>query len=319
MNKGYVSGFNSLIKSAHPDMDRLADRFRGDLAVFAVLAVLCAMGVYYYGMRAAAVAGVCAFTALAADIFCLILCRKHLQPRDLSPLITGLSIACMLPACVPYTIAAAACLFAVCAAKHPFGGRGCEIICPAAAGYIFAELSFPQQMGSYPRPFEPLSMSNIVPEQLYRSMSGSLSGDISDLELLVGATPGTLGCTGAVTVIVCVIVLVFIGALPGGIVIPEIAIFAAYTFSVTGMGGIFRCPVDIFAAALLSCGGHIPSKVSSRIIFGIISGVLIIMIREMSTLSYPAVYAAVIAAPFAFLLDTADDPDAATDKKSTKE
>ena len=79
MNKGYVSGFNSLIKSAHPDTDRPFHRFRGDLAVFAVLAVLCAMGVYYYGMRAAAVAGVCAFTAWAADIFCLILCRKHLQ------------------------------------------------------------------------------------------------------------------------------------------------------------------------------------------------------------------------------------------------
>lgn len=309
MNNRSVRDFSSFIKDADPGNENQLIGSRSHMSVLAVLAVLCAMGVYYYGTRAAAVAGVCLISSWTADAVCLIIRRRHLHFDDISSLITGLSIACLLPASVPYTTAAAACIFAICIAKHPFGGRGCEIICPAAAGYIFAELSFKAEVTYYPRPFAPLSMSNNVQEQLYRAFSGGSSGDLSDLELLVGASPGTLGCTGAVTVIVCILVLIFTGSVPAGAVIPEIAVYSAYILIFSGTGGILRCPVDLFAAAILSSGGHVPQKNSSRVMFGIISGLLIIIISEISALNYPAVYAAVIAAPFAFLTDGRQAPE----------
>lgn len=268
-----------------------------------VLLVLCAMGVYCYGARAAAVAGVCGASCIAADIVCLILRKKRLHIHDLTALNTGLAVACLLPASVPYTIAAGICVFAVCICRQPFGGRGCEIICPAAAGYIFAELSFSAQVNFYPKPFEPLSLANTVTDPLYRAFSESVSGGVfSELELLVGSMPGSLGCTGAVTVMVCAAAVIFIGAYPRSVIIPELSVFLGYIF-LFGSKSLAACAVDIFAIAFLSCGGHIPQKISGRIIFGIISGIFVIIISEISALRYPAVYACVIAAPFAFLAD----------------
>lgn len=273
------------------------------LPVLALLLVMCAMGVYYYGVRAAAVAAVCGGSCLAADIVCLVLCGKRLHISDLSPLITGLSIACLLPACVPYTVAAGACVFAECIVKHPFGGRGCEIICPAAAGYIFSELSFSRSLNLYPKPFEPLGLANIVSEPLYRASSGgAFGGEFSGLEMLVGNTPGTLGCTGAVIVMVCGAAVIFTGAYPRSVIIPEAALFIGYIL-ISGNKSPAACAVDIFAVSFLSCGGHIPKKTLGRIIFGIISGIIIIIVSEISGLRFPAVYACVIAAPFAFLAD----------------
>ncbi|MCM1578664.1 MAG: RnfABCDGE type electron transport complex subunit D, partial [Ruminococcus sp.] len=151
----------------------LPEGFAAECWRTAILLMLCGMGVYYYGMRAAAVTGVCAGSCMAADMVCLILRKKRLHIHDLSALDTGLAIACLMPAGVPYTIAAGACVFAVCIAKAPFGGRGCEIVCPAAAGYIFAEMSFPRQMSLYPKPFEPLGLSNTVTEPLYSAFSSA--------------------------------------------------------------------------------------------------------------------------------------------------
>nr|MDE6593982.1 RnfABCDGE type electron transport complex subunit D [Oscillospiraceae bacterium] len=230
---------------------KLPEGFGAESSLTAVLLVLCAMGVYYYGPRAAAVAFVCAASCLGADIVCLILRKKRLHIHDLSPIVTGLAIACLLPASVPYTIAAGACVFAVCIAKAPFGGRGCEIICPAAAGYIFAELSFYRQMHFYPKPFEPLGLENTVTEPLYRAFSGGvLSGEFSELELLVGSTPGTLGCTGAVTVMVCGAAVIFMGAYPRSVIIPEAAVFLGYIF-LFGNKSPAACAVDIFTIAVL--------------------------------------------------------------------
>ena len=297
---------------------KLPEGFGAESSLTAVLLVLCAMGVYYYGPRAAAVAAVCAASCLGADIVCVILRKKRLRIHDLSPIVTGLAIACLLPASVPYTIAAGACVFAVCIAKHPFGGRGCEIICPAAAGYIFAELSFYRQTHFYPKPFEPLGLANTVTEQLYRAFSGGVSGgEFSELELLVGSTPAPLGCTGAVTVMVCGAAVIFMGAYPRSVLISETAVFLGYIF-LFGNKSPAACAVDMFAGAVLSCGGHIPEKLSGRIIFGIISGILIIIVSEISTLRFPAVYACVIAAPFAFLADNIVGRPAAAQSEKTQ-
>ncbi|MDE6592328.1 MAG: hypothetical protein K2K57_04600, partial [Oscillospiraceae bacterium] len=73
-----------------------------------------------------------------------------------------------------------------------------------------------------------------------------------------------------------------------------------------------------FTIAVLSCGGHIPEKISGRIIFGIISGILIIIVSEISSLRFPAVYACVIAAPFAFLADNIIDGSKAEPSEKTQ-
>ncbi len=284
------------------------DDFGAMLKMLGVLAVLDMMAVYYYGKRALLVAITAAAVCWAADIFCLVLRRKPLHLHDISAVVTGLAIAAMLPASVPYTVAAAASVFAICIAKHPFGGHGCEIFNCAAAGYIFAELCFPQAVLSYPRPFAPLSAANIVEESLTGSFTSaamnSSSASYSELELLIGKFPGPMGCTFTVLVIVCAAVLMCSKAISPSVFLTELSAVLLWSFLTDGAFGVITAlsgGMLVFGIMFLSCGGTVPKAMGQRIIFGLASAATIIVISEISNLENPVVYASVIAAPLAHI------------------
>lgn len=277
----------------------------------AILAVLAAMAVYYYGARAAIVTAVCVGVCLAADTLCLILRRKHLHIHDLSSVITGLTLAVMLPASVSYKAAAAAGLFAVCIAKHPFGGRGHEIVNCAAAGYIFAELSFPRSVLLYPKPFAELPLGNIVSGGLLpsftRTAAASGTGNYSDLELLIGNFTGPMGCTCTVLVTVCALVLIQQKAISAGAFLGEMAVVLGASFLKSGAAGLkltLTGGMLVFAAAFLTADTNIaPQKPWARLFYGILAGLLTAAVSQISALENPAVYACIIAAPLGRSID----------------
>lgn len=130
-----------------------------------VLIVLNLMAVYYYGVRALLVALTAVGTCLAADIVCLIFRRKPLHIHDISAAITGLTLSAMLPASVPYTVAAGAAVFAVCIAKHPFGGHGHEIFNCAAAGYILRSFPIRRRCCHIPSRSAPFRFQTLFPKR----------------------------------------------------------------------------------------------------------------------------------------------------------
>ena len=96
------------------------------------LAVLACAAVYYYGLRAVLTVAVSAAVCCAADFICIKLRKKDVVPGDISAVITGLTLGLMMSASAPYYCVVLAAVFAIAVAKHPFGGRGCEIFSPAA-------------------------------------------------------------------------------------------------------------------------------------------------------------------------------------------
>ena len=277
----------------------------------AMLSVLAAVAVYYYGIRAAAVAVVCVLTCMAADALCLVLRRKHLRLNDLSALSGGLAIAVMLPASIPYTAAAAACLFAVCIAKHPFGGHGHELLSCAAAGYIFCEQSFPQWVLMYPRPFGELSVQNIVSSGLYPSFSKTAltsgMGSYSDFELLIGSFAGPMGCTCALLVTVCALVLISQGGISGAAFFSEMAVIIGCAYLRGGTAEIkitLAGGMTVFAAAFLTAHTElVPRTRAGRYLYGVLAGLITSAVCLISALENPAVYAAVLTAPVSGLID----------------
>lgn len=271
-----------------------------------VLSVTAAVSVYYYGMRAALLCGLCVGVCWGLDVLCLILRRKSLHIHDVSPIITGLTIALMLPASVPYTIAAAACAFAICIAKHPLGGHGREIFNCAAAGYIFAELCFPQAVLSFPKPMTDLPLANIITEGLYPSFTSaamhSTSASYTDIELLIGNFTGPMGCTFTVLTAVCALYLISRKAISGTVFFTELALVLGWSFAA---GGVFRVKTALvggmllFGLSVLSCDkGIVPKTLPEKILFGVVSAVVLIAADEISKLENPVVYAAVLSAPF---------------------
>ena len=309
MKKNEPRMLTTFVRGGRDGENRRPEDFGAMVSLLPVLLVTAAMSVYYYGMRAAVLSLLCVAVCWALDVLCLIMQRRTLHIHDISPIITGLTIALMMPASVPYTVAAAACAFAICIAKHPFGGHGKEIVNCAAAGYIFAELCFPSAVLSYPKPMTELPLGNIITEGLYPSFTYSsaqaTAASYSDIELLIGNFTGPMGCTFTVLAVVCALYLISQKAVSGTVFFTQLALVLAWSMA---EGGVFRVRTALaggmllFGSAILSSDINIvPKSVPERIFFGVISAGLLIAVGEISRLENPVVYAAVLAAPFARL------------------
>lgn len=120
-------------------------------SVCACLAPAALWGVYAYGLRAAAVLAVAMAGAVAAE-WLLVHLRGRRLPHDGHALLTGLLIGMVMPPAVPLWVPLAASLFAVWVVKWPLGGIGSAWMHPAAAGWAFASLSWPQAMNRFALP-----------------------------------------------------------------------------------------------------------------------------------------------------------------------
>ncbi len=162
-----------------------------------VLGTLCLISVFYYGIRAAAVLGLAAVTAVLTDFICLFLRDRAYQTADVSNVGNALILALMLPASVPYSIVILSTVFAVAVGTHVFGTRRDMLFPPAAAGYLFALLSWKEEVLSFPKTGAEIRLFGNDALARFPSMSadfnteGVLTTDAYDI--LIGTICGPMG------------------------------------------------------------------------------------------------------------------------------
>lgn len=279
-----------------------------------VLLVLAAVSVYYYGSRAAIVIVLSVVSCCLSDIICLHLRKKKMPEKDMSALITGLTLGLMMSASVPYFMAVTASVFAIVLAKHAFGGHGCEIFSAAAAGFLFTSLCFPENMLLYPRPFSGIPLSPMVSESLLsQSMTKTFllteTSSVSAMDILIGKFSGPMG-TGFVLLLVVAAaflmlrqsisaIVFFAELLSAGIIAlihygPDLMALL-YFFS----GGMF-----LFGMIFLSCDySTMPKTKSSRLIYGIIVGVFTTLFQFFAGAENAVIYSVILAAPIGIELN----------------
>lgn len=98
-------------------------------------------------------------TALIAEAACLWLRKRPVKVHlcDLSALITSALLALAIPTIAPWWISVSGTLFAIIIAKQVYGGLGYNPFNPAMAGYVFLLISFPLQMTAWQSPYTFLS------------------------------------------------------------------------------------------------------------------------------------------------------------------
>jgi electron transport complex protein RnfD len=203
-----------------------------------VLAPAAAWGVFRYGVRAAVVIVVSLVAALVAEAASAAVVKKR-GVRDGHALLVGMLIAMSMPATVPLYVPVLAVFFALIVVKWSFGGLGSYWMNPAAAGWVFAYLSFPS---AFARPADALSGASFVaagspageavtagsPLQLALArgalttpvgerVTGWLNANIFSLigvdmpdgyvDLFLGLTPGAIGEGAAVLLLAGTIIL----------------------------------------------------------------------------------------------------------------
>ena len=275
-----------------------------------VLVVLAAVSVYYYGMRGAVVIVLSAVTCCLTDIICLHLRtnKKKSAERDLSALVTGLTLGLMMSASAPYFAVVTAALFAIILAKHAFGGRGCEIFSPAAAGFLFTSLCFPESMLLYPRPFSGLPLSRMVSESLLsQSMTRGFllteSSSVSAMDILIGKFSGPMGTGFVLLLVVAAVFLMLRQSISAIVFFAEllsagIVALIHYGFDPMALLCFFSGGMFLFGMIFLSCDyTTMPKTKSSRLVYGIVIGVLTAIFQFYASAENAVVYAVILAAP----------------------
>lgn len=280
-----------------------------------VLLVLAAVAVYYYRMRGAIVIILSAGTCCLTDVICLHLrSKKRSRERDVSALVTGLTLGLMMSASVPYFAAVTASVFAIVLAKHAFGGHGCEIFSPAAAGFLFTALCFPESMLLYPRPLSSTPVSPMVSESLLsQSMTKTFllteSSSVSAMDVLIGKFSGPMGTGFMVLLIVAAAFLLFRRSISAVAFFAEllsagIAALIHYGFDPMALLYFFSGGMFLFGIIFLSCDNiTMPKTKSSRLVYGIVTGVLTALFQFYASAENAVVYAVILAAPIGIELN----------------
>lgn len=304
--------------------------------VILLLAVLTGMACFFYGIRALAVCGVSVGCAVAADTLCVILRGKRPNPRDLSPVVTGMVIAMAMPATISYQIAAVASLFAILIVKHPFGGTGHNPFNPAAAGFSFAAICWPQQIFSYPMPFEKLSLAGGFSEKaqafvysvgagpslhevavkLYQNPASVLRAHATpsnDLfEMLLGNFPGPMGATNILVILTCLCYLLFRNSVRWQLPISYLAscVFISFLFPRTFASGALPVFYEMMSGLLLFGGVFMltdpvtsPKRESSMLIYGFFAGLITMLFRYFGGFEESVTFAILFANAFVPLID----------------
>lgn len=249
---------------------------------------------YFFGIGAL-------ITTLVSVGFCVLfewLIAKYIlktkpQICDGSAILTGVLLAFNLPSNINPFIVMIGALVAIGVAKMTFGGLGQNLFNPALVGRVFLLISFPQQMTTWPKPIENrLNYLDAVTGAT--PMSHDMLGKTDTVDMLLGATGGSLGEMAAIALIIGGIYMIVRKIITWHIPVTIIATVAVFT-SLVWLIDPTVCvnPVyhllggGLLLGAIFMATDYVTSPMSAKgkIIYGIGIGLLTVIIRLWG--SYP--------------------------------
>ena len=261
------------------------------------LLFLYAMAYYYYGIRALMLGAFSVLVCVIADMLCVLFAGGRPNMRDLSPVITGMLIPLMMPASVLFRMVLAAAVFAIVVAKHPFGGMGHNVFNPAAAGLSFAIICFTGRLFAYPLPLTKLGFA--LPAELLTTRSPGYTlnlGGIPKLDfvdMLLGNFSGPMGATNILVILACLLFLVFRGTVHWSTPLSFFATVCAFAFLFprADIAGLSSLHLEIMSGMLLFGGVFLlgdpvtsPKRLWSKVLYGIMAGILVMLFRRFGNL-----------------------------------
>ena len=283
---------------------------------------LLVVGSYYYGAHVLRNAAVAALAAVLCEAVAakLILHRRTID--DWNAVVTGIWIACMLPAQVNSTFAApvyaaVGAVFAVLVVKIPFGGTMHAPFTPAAAGFAFLTVCFPKTVFAFlpseliPPPYS-VSLASML--QHGRSVVGGKQFNA----ILLGQSAGPMG-TGCILLLAAALLAMLLlekrrsAAL---VSVGFLAAVAAVSFLLPRVTGDEGWRLRLASVVMELCSGSLlfaavfllpdpaimPARWYTRLGFGAVAGLLCAMLRQLGSFEETVCFAVLLADAFMPLL-----------------
>jgi Na+-translocating ferredoxin:NAD+ oxidoreductase subunit D len=326
--------------SPHVHAPRSVDMIMRNV-VYAMLPI-AAYGVWLFGWSALAlIATTTVSCVLAEHVFCRLVHRET-SVNDYSVMITGILLGLILPPGLPLWMAVLGSLIAVLPGKMIFGGLGHNVFNPALVGRAFLQAAFPVAISSYYPAMYAHRFSGMMTSSLalplMKAAPDGLSGAtplaqakfdhiITDpWTLFLGLRPGSIGETCMPLILICGLYLIVRKMM-------DWRIPTAMLLGAVAMGAVFRIadpktyPGALFVlfsgglmlGAMFMATDPVASPVTPRgmWIYGILMGVLTVLIRFKGGLSEGVMYAILLGNALSPLIDHVTQPRTYGERKKS--
>ena len=276
-------------------------------------------GTYFFGLRVLSLLAVVTFFGVATEY---IFAKQYKRKVSEAVFVTCILYTMTLPPTTPYWIAVVGIIFGIIFGKEVFGGFGKNIFNPALVARAFVYVSFPTPLTiawtkastGFPGGFgtyinEGIELvSQATPMLLFRSTGET----VSRLSLLIGNRSGSIGETSAILIILAGIYLIYkkvaswqimAGCLSGFVGLNS-ALYLLGSSNVPDplygvLAGGFLFGTVFMATDPISA----PKTKEGKFIYGIIIGVVVVIIRGFALFAGGMMFAILIGNTFGPIID----------------
>lgn len=288
--------------TAGPHMVDSIDSKRFMTCALVGIAPAALASIYFFGLRALMMIVVSYAAGISVE-FVFAVVRKHKIHEGF--FVTGLIFPLVLPPTTPLWVVAVGVIFGVLFGKEMFGGTGRNIFNPALVGRLFITIAFPAIMTTswlmpiteatftekWLTPFAETSITDSITAATPLSTYKTTGVMPSTMDLLMGHTAGSMGETCGIAIIIGGLILLLTRAASWRI--PVTYIGSVLLFSIIGnrfMPRQIAPPVFQLLAGGLLFGAFFmatdpvtsPFTNIGKYIFGIMCGILTVLIRSFS-------------------------------------
>lgn len=293
------------------------------LDVIIALLPLYLMAYIYYGPRALLLGATGAASALIFGYLCDLFIDRKIHSYDLSTVVTGLILPLLMPASVSYFLVIIATFFAVFVVKLPFGGTGYNLFNPAAAGFAFVSVCWPDKLFTYPLPMSQLPISWVIEEgevtystAISQMLSSGVVPAIDRVDFIMGDFAGPMGVTNSLVLLACAVYLLLRRAINWRIPLTFFLTSAAFVllfprvettsllnvlYNLSGSSLIFG---GIF---LLNDPVTLPKRNAAKFLYAFWAAIFAMLFQYFSAFDQGIPFAVIIINVFAPLLDRATE------------
>lgn len=289
---------NKLIVSSSPHLTSTVKT--PDIMKDVVIALVPALiaSIYYFGVRAALVTILTVGSCVLSEYVCRKVMKRPQTIGDFSAVVTGVLLAFNLPSSVPVYVPVIGGIIAIVMGKQLFGGLGQNFVNPALISRIILMNSFPVLMTTwYPAGNFGADTTATASPLGVLAGGGDVLGQFSYMDMFLGNTPGCLGETCALALIIGGIYLVYKQVISAIIPVTYIATVFVLTAIMPGQDPIMHIlSGGLMIGAIFMATDYVTSPLTNKgkFVYALCCGILTVLIRVFASLPEGVSYSIII-------------------------
>lgn len=270
---------------------RTADTTRSIMLHVAISLMPALLGaIYFFGIRSLYITGLSVTVCVLTEYIWQKLTKKPVTAGDFSAVVTGILLAFNMPVTAPLWVIVAADIFSILVVKQMFGGIGCNFANPALMGRLLTMVVWPGTVMQYvaPRTLAASGFDAVSSATVLGAVKNGGQAGYSYLQMFLGETPGAIGETSKLLLLVGFAYMCFMGIVNAEAALTYIATVVLLTF-VFGPAGLFTGDIllNLFGGGLILGACYMLTDYAfasrkGRLLYAVTAGVITAAIRIFS-------------------------------------